>query len=434
MNQAPQIEYQPASYIKQFQEQKLAEALAYAADCSPFYKQMFNQHRIDIQKIRHLEDLQHLPFTDKNDLQNRNQDFLCVPRQKIIDYITTSGTLGDPVNFAMTDSDLERLGYNEKISFQCAGIEAGDVLQLMMTIDKRFMAGLAYFLGARKLGVGIVRVGNGIPELQWDTIRRIQPTVIIVVPSFILRIIKYAEAHGIDYRNSSVKKAICVGENIRQEDFSFNLLGQSIRDKWDIELYSTYASTEMATTFTECRFGCGGHHHPELMICELVDQDGKNVKEGEYGELTVTMLGVEAMPLIRFKTGDIARFHTEPCRCGRTTKRLSPIKGRMNHLVKYKGTTLYPPAIFDVLDDVHYIENYVMIVSDNEYGNDHILIKIGLVNQPDFDVIKTLKDRFRARIRVAPDIEICTVEEIQKISISEINRKPIKFIDNRKNK
>ena len=434
MHPEPQLEYQPASVIKRFQEQMLAEALAYAAVSSPFYRQLFQDRRISIPKIKYLEDLQHIPFTDKNDLQIRNQDFLCVPRHKIIDYITTSGTLGDPVTFAMTDADLERLAYNEQISFQCAGIGAGDIFQLMTTIDKRFMAGLAYFLGARKLGAGIVRVGNGIPELQWDTIQRIKPNVIIVVPSFIQRIIKYAEKHGIDYLNSSVRKAICLGENIRQPDFSYNLLGQSIRDKWDIELYSTYASTEMATTFTECRYGCGGHHHPELMICELVDEAGRLVKEGEYGELTITTLGVEAMPLIRFKTGDIARFHSEPCRCGRTTMRISPIMGRMNHLVKYKGTTLYPPAIFDVLDDVHYVENYVMIVSDNEYGNDHILLKIGLANQPDFDVIKTLKDRFRARIRVAPDIELCPADEIQKISITEINRKPVKFIDNRKNK
>ena len=434
MNLTPWIEYQPATVIKQFQEQKLTEALAYAAERSPFYKQMFREHRIDTGKIRCLEDLQAIPFTCKNDLYERNKDFLCVPRHQIIDYITTSGTLGDPVTFAMTDVDLERLAYNEQISFQCAGIESGDVFQLMTTIDKRFMAGLAYFLGARKLGAGIVRVGNGIPELQWDTIRRIEPDVIIVVPSFILRIIKYAEEHRINYRQSSVKKAICVGENVRQPDFSLNLLGQSIRDKWDIELYSTYASTEMATTFTECRYGCGGHHHPELMICELVNEAGQIVKEGDYGELIITTLGVEGMPLVRFKTGDIVCFHSDPCRCGRTTMRLSPIIGRMNHVVKYKGTTLYPPAIFDVLDHVSYIENYLMIVGNDEFGNDRITIKISLSKQPAFDVIKTLKDSFRARIRVAPDIEICANDEIKKIIFPEINRKPVKFIDNRKNK
>ena len=428
----PDIESQPRVVIKRFQEQKLATTLAYLANSSPFYKRMFQQHHINPANIKSLEHLQDIPFTEKSDLQHDNKDFLCVPKEKIIDYITTSGTLGDPVTFAMTDADLERLAYNEQISFQCAGARQGDVFQLMTTIDKRFMAGLAYFLGVRKLGAGIVRVGNGIPELQWDTIQRIQPNAIIVVPSFILKIIQYAEANGIDYRNSSIKKAICIGENLRQQDFSLNLLGQSIKNKWDIDLHSTYASTEMATTFTECEYGCGGHHHPELIICELVDEQGDPVQEGGVGELVITTLGVEGMPLLRFKTGDLACFHYEPCRCGRMSMRISPIIGRMNHMVKYKGTTLYPPAIFDVLNHVSYIENYVMVVSNNEFNNDHITIKISLREQLGFDVVKSLKDRFRARVRVAPDIEICTSHELNKICFPDMNRKPVKFIDNRK--
>ena len=181
MNITPCIETQPTAIIKQFQEKKLAVALAYLSDHSAFYQRMFNEHRIDIKKIRTLEDLTAVPFTDKSDLQTHNKDFICVPQHKIVDYITTSGTLGDPVTFAMTDADLDRLAYNEQISFQCAGAKPGDIFQLMTTIDKRFMAGLAYFLGIRKLGAGIVRVGNGIPELQWDTIRRICPDTIIVV-------------------------------------------------------------------------------------------------------------------------------------------------------------------------------------------------------------------------------------------------------------
>ena len=101
--------------------------------------------------------------------------------------------MGDPVTVAMTDRDLDRLAYNEALSFTCADGSADDIFQLMTTLDRRFMAGMAYFLGIRKLGGGIVRVGNGIPELQWDTINRIRPNTIIVVPSFILRIIEYAE-------------------------------------------------------------------------------------------------------------------------------------------------------------------------------------------------------------------------------------------------
>ena len=426
------IEAQPLTVIKRFQEEKLAIALAYIATYSPFYKRLLKDNHIDISHIRRLEDLAAIPFTSKVDLQQFNDDFLCVPKEKVIDYVTTSGTLGEPVTFAMTDADLDRLAYNETVSFQCAGAVPGDIFQLMVTIDKRFMAGLAYFLGIRQLGASVVRVGNGIPELQWDTIARIRPNAIVAVPSFIPKIIQFAENHGIDYKNSSVKKMICVGENVRRQDFTLNLLGQRIKDMWDIELFSTYASTEMATTFTECRYGCGGHHHPELIICELVDDAGKLVAEGETGELVVTTLGVEGMPLLRFKTGDLANFHYEPCCCGRRTMRISPIIGRKNHAVKYKGTSLYPPAIFDVLDHTTYIDNYVMIVSDNDYGNDKIVVKVGISKLPPFDSVKDLKVRFRARIRVAPEIEICPVEEIQRIIFTDTNRKPIKFIDNRK--
>ncbi|MDR2824437.1 MAG: AMP-binding protein, partial [Prevotellaceae bacterium] len=366
------IEFQSKENIKLFQEKKLKIALKYLQNNSLFYQKLFSKNKIDVNKINFLEDLQQIPFTTKQDLQLFNDDFLCVPREKVIDFITTSGTLSDPVTFAMTDADLDRLAYNEKISFACAGVQPSDIVQLMTTIDKRFMAGLAYFLGLRSLGAGVIRVGNGIPELQWDTILRIRPNTIMCVPSFILHIIKYAEEHGIDYRNSSVKKVVCIGENLREQDFSLNLLGQRIKEKWDIELYSTYASTEMATTFAECEHGCGGHHHPELIICEVIDSEGNIADEGKVGELVVTTLDVEGMPLLRFKTGDLVRFHTQRCECGRWSMRVSPVVGRANHLLKYKGTTLYPPAIYDVLDNTPYLENYVVEVSLNDSGNDDI--------------------------------------------------------------
>ncbi|GHU95675.1 phenylacetate--CoA ligase [Bacteroidia bacterium] len=438
MNNYPEIEFATPVEIKRFQETKMRETLQYLQHYSSFYQRMFCEHNIDVDKIKTLEDLQKIPFTEKKDLQIFNDDFLCVPREKVIDYITTSGTLGDPVTFAMTDKDLDRLAYNEKISFLCTGAQPTDIVQLMTTIDKRFMAGLAYFLGLRELGAGVIRVGNGIPELQWDTIERIRPNTIMCVPSFILHIIKYAEEHGIDYRNSSVKKVVCIGENLREQDFSLNLLGQHIKEKWDIELYSTYASTEMATTFAECQYGCGGHHHPELIICELVDGNGLPVGKGQVGELVVTTLGVEGMPLLRFKTGDLVSIHTEPCQCGRTTMRVSPVVGRAHHMIKYKGTTLYPPAIYDVLDNTPYIENYVVEVSTNDSGNDNILVRCAIMSS-EYSVLNThyslqkdLKDRFRAKIRVAPEIEICSADVIRKINFPDISRKPVKFIDKRK--
>jgi len=424
----PSIEFESIEKIKIFQEEKLKNTLHYLLLHSPYYQKVFQENHIDISKIKTIEDLKLIPLTEKSDLQLFNNDFVCIPKHKIIDYITTSGTLGDPVTFAMSDQDLERLAYNEAISFQGTGSKSGDIFQLMTTIDKRFMAGLAYFLGVRKLGASIIRVGNGIPELQWDTIQRINPDTIVVVPSFILKIIKYAEDNHIDYKNSSVKKAICIGENLREQDFSLNLLGQKIKEKWDIELYSTYASTEMSTSFTECTAQHGGHLHPELIICELIDSEGNVVENGEYGELVITTLGVEAMPLLRYKTGDICRFDDEPCSCGRNTPRISPILGRKNQMIKYKGTTLYPYSVFDVLNHIDFIENYLVYVSTNELGTDQLLVKIGVEN-PSEELEKDIKDRFRAKLRVAPEIEFEAIETIRKIQSPEINRKPIKFFD-----
>lgn len=427
----PTIEFQPLEEIIAFQEEKLQSALQYLKAHSPFYQKLFHEEQIEIEAIKTIEQLQLIPFTEKSALHEHNKEFLCTPKEKIIDYITTSGTSGDPVTFAMSDRDLERLAYNEAISFMGTGSKPGDIFQLMTTIDKRFMAGLAYFLGVRMLGAGIIRVGNGIPELQWDTIRRINPDTLIVVPSFILKIIQYAEENNIDYHQFGVKKAICIGENLREQDFSLNLLGQKIKDKWDIELYSTYASTEMSTSFTECTAQKGGHLHPELIICELIDDEGNVVKEGEYGELVVTTLGVEAMPLLRYKTGDMCRFHYEPCNCGRNTPRISPIIGRKNQMIKFKGTTLYPYAIFDVLEQISYVENYLVYVSTNEIGTDQLTVKVGTRTQSE-EMEKEIKDKFRARLRVAPEVIFEPIETIQKIQTPEIKRKPIKFFDERK--
>ena len=427
----PNIEKSAPGEIKIFQEQQLLKALEYVSENSPFYKKLFQDHQIEISEIKTLEDLQQLPVTTKEDLQQFNDDFLCVPQNKIIDYATTSGTLGDPVTFGMTDADLERLAYNEAISFDCAGIAAGDVVQLMTTIDRRFMAGLAYFLGLRKMKVGVIRVGAGIPELQWDSILKYKPTHLITVPSFLLKLIEYAEAHGIDYNNSGIKGAICIGESLRNQDFSENTLAKKISAKWNIKLFSTYASTEMSTAFTECEFANGGHHHPELIIVEALDDNNQPVKNGEAGELTFTTLGIEAMPLVRFKTGDIVKLHAEPCACGRNTLRVGPVIGRKKQMIKYKGTTLYPPAMTDVLTGFGNIESHIIEIYTNDLGTDEIVIKLAVKEESE-QFLHDIKDHFRAKLRVTPKIIFTSTEILNQLIFNPMSRKPIHFFDHRK--
>ncbi|MBO7546229.1 MAG: AMP-binding protein [Paludibacteraceae bacterium] len=430
------IEFQTREEIKRFQEELLRKQVAFLAAHSAYYQRVFEAEHIQPESIRTLEDLHRLPFTEKKDLQLYNRDFLCCPREDIIDFVTTSGTLGDPVTFGCTEKDLQRLAYNERKSFACAGVGKGNVVQLMTTIDKRFMAGMAYFLGLRELGAGVIRVGNGIPELQWDTIKRLQPDTLMCVPSFILRLIEYAEANHIDYRHSSVRRIIGIGEGLRNQDLTLNILGQRIHSLWpEVSLFATYSSTEMGATFSECEHGLGGHVHPELIIVEIIGEDGEEVPDGQVGEVVVTTLGVEGMPLLRVRTGDMAAKLVDRCQCGRWSYRLTPLVGRKNNMIKLKGTTIYPPAINDVLASVDYVSNYVVVVRDSDAGTDEVIVRIGLknnVNLSDKDIIKDLKDHFRSRLRVAPMIEILPDDVIARINNPAGSRKPVKFIDERK--
>ena len=173
------------------------------------------------------------------------------------------------------------------------------------------------------------------------------------------------------------------------------------------------------------------NHHPELIIVEVLDDENKPVKEGEIGELTITTIGVEAMPLIRFKTGDIVKLHTDSCSCGRNTLRIGPVVGRKQQMIKYKGTTLYPPAMNDLLNNFENIDNYLIQIYTNDLGTDEIVIKI-VVKVPNDKFLIEVKDHFRAKLRVTPKIEFVSKEILNPIVFNPMNRKPIRFIDTRK--
>lgn len=418
--------------IRRMQEIKLQELLQYLSAHSPYYQKIFREKQIDLSRVRELRDLSVFPVTGKEDLQQYNDMFLCVPRTQVIEYMSTSGTLGAPVTIALTEKDLQRLAYNENGSFECAGGLPEDVYQLMLTLDRQFMAGIAYYSGIRKLGAGIIRLGPGVPSLQWETIFRLKPTAIVAVPSFLLKLIEYAADHKIDINSSSVKKAVCIGENIRQADFSFNVLGKKITGAWNIQLYSTYASTEMQTAFTECSAGKGGHQQPELVIVELLNEQNQVVADGETGEVSITTLGVEGMPLLRYKTGDICIAHRELCSCGRHSLRLSPVIGRKKQMIKFKGTTLFAPALYDLLNGMDDVVEFVAEVHSNEIGTDELILHLLPVQQSE-ETDHRIRAYLQAKLRVTPYIRYVTLEEIQKIQFPVAGRKALRFIDKRIN-
>ena len=428
----PILETKDPNAIEAAQNLALQELLAYVKNNSTFYQNHFKKNQVDFDSIKTIKDLQNIPAISKDDLQNFNDDFICVPKEEIVDFVTTSGTTGTPVTFALSNKDLDRLAYNEAISLVCADGKPNDIYQLTTTIDRRFMAGLAYFLGIRNLECSIIRVGSGIPQLQIDTIERIQPNILIAVPSFILSLIRYAKTIGYDLQNSSVKKIICIGESIRDENFQPNALHQKISQAWDVELFSTYASTEMSTAYTECTAKNGGHEHPELIISELLDDNDQVITEEDtYGELCITTLGVEGMPLIRFKTGDIVKFQQTACSCGRQTKRISPVMGRKNQMIKYKGTTLYPPAIFEVLNNFKAINNYVIELKHNDINTDEVIVYISAKTNEANSLLEQLAEMLRAKLRVKPRIFMISDKELHAMQNKTGARKPLKFIDSR---
>lgn len=409
--------------------QNIKSQLRYLEKKSPYYQRLFQKNSIVPHELTPGL-FSKIPITQKEDLERHNEEFICVPKSEIIDYVTTSGTLGSPVSFALNDHDLERLALNEQLSFSCAGVVQSDIVQITTTLDRRFMAGLAYFLGLRKLGAGLIRTGSGAPGLQWESIERFKPTYLVAVPSFLLKLGKYAHDNGIDPNKSSVKAAICIGEPLRDMDFNLNILGKKIKKNWDIELYSTYASTEMSTAFTECPQHQGGHVLEELIYPEVLANDGTPTKPGEIGELVVTTLNVKTMPLLRYATGDMVKILDEVCACGRTSPRLSSVFGRKKQQIKLKGTTIYPQAVIDVMNGFDQLGNYLIEVGTNDLGGDEL--EINIPETTTTETLKRLKEELQSKLRVVPKITCLPNEKIMNIKFSEVNRKPLVFRDKRK--
>jgi phenylacetate-CoA ligase len=426
----PKIAFEPLAVQHAWQADALKKLLEYVQHNSPFYKKLFARHHIDVHNIKSLADLQFLPTTSKSDMQEHNWEFLCVPDAKIKEYTATSGTMGKPVTIALSENDLQRLAHNEHQSFVCADGKPGDIYQLMLTLDRQFMAGMAYYMGIRQLGAALVRTGPGLPSMQWDTLNRLQANSIVAVPSFILKLIESAVESKTDLKHSPVQKAICIGESLRDADFELNALGQQIHNDWPIKLYATYASTEMQTAFTECAAGMGGHQQPDLIILEILNEHGDPLKAGEYGEVTITTLGVEGMPLVRYRTGDICAYYDSHCSCGRHSPRLSPVLGRTQQMIKYKGTTLYPPAIFDILNNVPFITEYVVEVFTNELKLDELRLHLNS-SLPADECERKLQPIMQSRLRVMPLVQFHSAATIQQMQFPAGSRKQVKFVDKR---
>ena len=394
-----------------------ADTFRHAAAHSPFYREMFRG-------MKAAPSLSEVATVDKATVSARNLDFLCVPRESIVEIVTTSGTTGNPLLWMLTEADVRRLALNEKLSFECVGLTKQDTVLVAVAMDRCFMAGLAYWLGLREIGCGIMRTGAASPLLVLEMIQRVQPTAIVGVPSFLRLVADKAREMGIDLRQSLVKKLICIGEPIRDAAFVLNPSGAALEAAWGTKVFSTYGVTELANSLCECEAGRGGHLHDEQLHIEILDDAGRPVADGEVGEVVATTFGVEAMPVIRYRTGDCAALFREPCPCGRTTPRIGPIVGRKNQKLKFKGTSLYPSALVGVLEQIGGVETFVILARRESELSDAVEVLVcGSVS------VATLREAFQARAKIVPLVRVASREEIEALQMPPNARKRRVFVD-----
>ena len=423
------IEFSKPDAIKEVQEKLLKNHLDYILRNSPYYRRVLNG--FDTANVT-LENLSTLPFTDKYAFEEYNNDLLAVPMSEVVDIVLSSGTTGKPTKIMYTENDLTRLAYNEEISFAGCGLTSEDIVLLTCTMDRCFIAGLAYFLGIKRLGAAAIRNGLSSFASHLEIIQRMKPTAIVGVPSFLRKLGLFLKSKNINPQKTNAARLVCIGEPIRDKNLSLLKMGEQLEEIWGAKVFSTYASSETITTFCECTAQKGGHLHPELAIAEIVNDKGEVLPPKEIGEVVVTTLSVEGMPLLRFKTGDISFLIDERCECGRFSPRLGPILGRKKQMIKYRGTTLYPQSIYSVLDEIPEVSEYYVTVTSSFDLSDAVKVYVSVNDNP--GSADKIMSKLQAHLRVMPEVVITDEENIREKIYSGNSRKIIRFFDMRENK
>ncbi|HTG00019.1 MAG TPA: AMP-binding protein [Nitrospirota bacterium] len=428
-NRNRKLEFLPSAEIAQVQEGLLHRHLHHLQTSSPFYRELFRRQKLDV-KGTTLAALHRLPLTDKTMLSEHNDDFLAVPMSEVVDVVLSSGTTGRPTVMMYTENDLRRLAYNEEISFDSCGLTRDDIVLLTCTLDRCFIAGLAYFSGVRSVGAAAIRNGLSSFESHFEIMKRMKPTAMVGVPTFLLKLGKFISSQNVDPAALGVRKMICIGEPVRDRELRFLRMGAELESLWGAKIYSTYASSETITSFCECTAQQGGHLHPDLGIVEIVDDSGTVLPPGEVGEIVMTPLNMEAMPMLRFRTGDVSFLMTEPCACGRNSPRLGPILGRKKQMIKFRGTTLYPNSIYVVLDSFPAVSEYYVEASSDYDLSD--LVKVHVALKDPSLTAEMITDKLQAHLRVRPQVLVEPEDHVKKIVYAGNSRKLIRFVDARK--
>ncbi len=394
--------------LEQFQLQQLKATVGRVAERVPFYQRKFAELGLRPEHIRSLADIRRLPFTCSADLRATYPDgLLAVAHHESLRLHTSSGTTGKPKALFFSRRDIENAAELVARSLVAGGLTAKDVFQNMMSYGL-FTGGLGMHYGAEKVGCLVIPVGPGPSERQLMLMQDFRTTAVHILPSYALYFANFLEQKGLDARRDLYLRKAFVGAEPHTEETR-----RRIEQALNVDVYNSYGLTELngpGVAF-ECEQKAGMHLWEDHFLMEIINPDtGEPLPEGDTGELVLTSLRREAMPLLRYRTRDITSVVAEPCACGRTHRRISRITGRSDDMLIIRGVNIFPQQIEQVLMSKPQIgRNYLIVIE----GLDDLTVKAELA-AAEFDgqvehltaLQQELVEKIRSEIWVKPRVEL----------------------------
>ncbi|MCP4137746.1 MAG: phenylacetate--CoA ligase [bacterium] len=415
--------------LEDLQYKKLTKTLE-AASRTPFYNKVFKDNTVDISKIKSLDNLRDLPFTTKNDLRlSYPNGMVAVPQSDIVRMHASSGTTGKSTVIFYTANDISDWASLVARSMMATGTTRDDIFQNMMGYGL-FTGGLGLHYGAERLGSMVIPSSTGNSLKQIQLIEDFYSTVIHITPSYALHLVEVIKEHGVDPHDLTIKKAYLGAEPYSEG------VRKKIEEQWGLDAYNSYGLSEMngpGVAF-ECIHRNGMHIWEDFYITEIIDPEtGEQLPDGEEGELVLTHINREAMPIIRYRTRDLTRIIPEVCQCGRTHRRIERIKGRTDDMLIVGGVNVFPSQIESVLMKIPEVGNNYQIVLDRHESLDRMHIKVELYSKMFHGDLAELKElnrkiveELRALIVINPRVEF-----LEPGSLPASTGKAVRVIDNR---
>ncbi len=426
------MECLPAHEMKKIQSQRLSKLVAYVDKNSPFYKNKFKELGIAPEKITSIDDIKRLPFTVKDDLRDSYPfGLLATPLKNIAEVHVSSGTTGNMTVVGYSKNDIDLWGEVMARSLACMGAVPGDMIQIAYGYGL-FTGGLGFHYGSMKLGLTIIPCSSGQSKRQLKLMTDFKPRIIACTPSYCLYLAEEAAEMGLDPRNSSWELG-----SFGAEPWTDAMRGE-IEKTWNIAAHDVYGLSEITGPGVahECSLKCGLHIQSDVFYPEIIDpKTGLDARPGEPGELVITTLTKDGQPLIRYKTRDIVSIDYEKCKCGRTTPRISKVRGRTDDMIIVRGINVFPSQIEHILLQIEGTKpHYQLIVDRKEREMDELEVLVEVEDKifsDEMSKLQNLEERIHTEISSTLGIS-AKIRLVEPKTIERSEGKAKRVIDKRK--